>query len=314
MLSADTDTDSVGRCGKPGSRSAVAGDMNRTTTALVLAGGGVGGIAWELGVLQGLADADPALAAAVLAADTVIGTSAGSAVAAQITSGTPLADLYAAQLRPETAEIDPHVGPVEYAARLAPAYAGAPDAATTRNRIGAIALSADTVAADERLRAIRGRLPSLRWPDRDLRLPAVDAATGDRVVFDRRSGVPLLLAVAASCAVPAIWPPVSIDGHRYIDGGVFSGSNADLAADAGTVLVITPALPGAPVFTGRELSGELDELTRGGSRVCVVYGDAAAVAAFGADSLSPATRAPAAAAGRTTGRRLAAQVAESWRG
>ena len=60
-------------------------------TALVLAGGGVAGIAWELGVLRGLADLDPALAERVIAADVIIGTSAGSSVAAQITSGTPLA-------------------------------------------------------------------------------------------------------------------------------------------------------------------------------------------------------------------------------
>src|SRR5450631_1285587 len=75
-------------------------------TALVLAGGGVAGIAWELGVLCGIADADPALAGQVLAANPIIGTSAGAAVAAQITCGVPLEDLYAAQLRPETAEIE----------------------------------------------------------------------------------------------------------------------------------------------------------------------------------------------------------------
>jgi NTE family protein len=78
----------------------------RTGSALVLAGGGVAGIAWELGVLRGLADADPGLADGVLAADLVIGTSAGSSVAAQITSGVGLDALYEAQLRPETAEIE----------------------------------------------------------------------------------------------------------------------------------------------------------------------------------------------------------------
>ena len=74
--------------------------------ALVLAGGGVAGIAWELGVLCGIADADPALAGRVLAANLVVGTSAGASVAAQITCGVPLDELYAAQLRPETAEIE----------------------------------------------------------------------------------------------------------------------------------------------------------------------------------------------------------------
>ena len=64
--------------------------VRRPTTALVLSGGGVAGIAWELGVLRGIADVDPALAEAVLGADVVIGTSAGASVAAQITSGVPL--------------------------------------------------------------------------------------------------------------------------------------------------------------------------------------------------------------------------------
>lgn len=73
--------------------------------ALVLAGGGVAGIAWELGVLHGLQDADPDLADRLLGAGLIIGSSAGSAVAAQITSGTPLADLYAGQLTEASAEV-----------------------------------------------------------------------------------------------------------------------------------------------------------------------------------------------------------------
>ena len=62
--------------------------MSDQRTALVLGGGGITGIAWEIGVLAGLAEAGVDLTGA----DLVVGTSAGSVVGAQITSGAPLED------------------------------------------------------------------------------------------------------------------------------------------------------------------------------------------------------------------------------
>jgi NTE family protein len=94
--------------------------------ALVLAGGGVAGIAWELGVLRGLQDADPELAARVLAADLVVGTSAGSAVAAQITSGVPLGDLYDRQLSAASGELEVDLDMEDLLARFTAATADAP--------------------------------------------------------------------------------------------------------------------------------------------------------------------------------------------
>ena len=111
-------------------------------TALVLAGGGVAGIAWELGVLRGIADADPALSDRLIGADLVIGTSAGSSVAAQITSGVPLDELYAAQLGAETAEIEVDVDLPALFAELGAAVAGATGAEDAGRRMGAIALAA----------------------------------------------------------------------------------------------------------------------------------------------------------------------------
>ena len=93
--------------------------------ALVLAGGGVAGIAWELGVLRGIQDRDRVLQASLTAADVVVGTSAGSAVAAQITSGTALEDLYAAQLTQASSEIEVDLDLEDLMARLAAATAGA---------------------------------------------------------------------------------------------------------------------------------------------------------------------------------------------
>ena len=87
---------------------------------------------------------------------------------------------------------------------------------------------------------IADRLPSHAWPARALLIVAVDAHTGRHRAFDRDSGVPLVDAVAASCAVPGIWPPVTIGATRWVDGGVRSSDNADLAADHERVLVLAP--------------------------------------------------------------------------
>src|SRR3954453_3136107 len=186
--------------------------MNPASTALVLAGGGVAGLAWELGVLRGLADADPALADRVLAADLVVGTSAGSSVAAQITGGVPLDELYQAQLRPETAEIEADVDLPALVERVNAAMAGATSTEDAGRRIGALALATPTIDPALRLAAIHARLPGppladrarpgTTWPQRRLLIAAVDAGTGALAVFTRDSGVALRDAVAASCAVP----------------------------------------------------------------------------------------------------------------
>jgi NTE family protein len=285
------------------------------TNALVLAGGGVAGIAWELGVLRGIADEDPELAARLIAAELIIGTSAGSSVAAQITSGSPLADLYDAQLRAETAEIEVDVDFEDMLRRYAAAVGGpddadeAPDPIEMRRRMGALALATPTIAEPVRLAAIAARLPRPQWPERTLLIPAVDAVTGETVVFNRESGVELVDAVAASCAVPGVWPPVTIGQRRFIDGGVRSGTNADLAAGADRILVVEPAPADAPQPLGN-LDDEIEALRPG--EAYVIWADQASVDAFGTNPLSPATRGPAARAGRAIGRAQAEAVADFW--
>ncbi|BBU21571.1 hypothetical protein MYXE_13600 [Mycobacterium xenopi] len=214
--------------------------------ALVLAGGGIAGISWETGVLQGIADQAPQTARTLLDCDVLVGTSAGSAVAAQISSGSALDELYARQIAPTSAELDPGVG-VETITELF--FNAITKPGTTRQklrRIGAIAAATDTVAEPVRREVIAGRLPSHHWPDRDLRLTAIDIVTGERVVFDRESGVDLVDAVAASCAVPGAWPPVTIGERRYMDGGVASSVNLDIAADCDVAVVLVPSSGAAP--------------------------------------------------------------------
>jgi NTE family protein len=281
-----------------------------TAGALVLAGGGVAGIAWELGVLRGIADADPALADRIRAASLVIGTSAGSSVAAQIISDVALEDLYAKQLSAESAEIDVDVDMEKLFADYVAVMAAASGPEDAGRRMGAMALAAPTVEPAVRLAAIDARLPVKQWPDRRVLITAVNAETGELTVFTRDSGVALIEAVAASAAVPGVWPPVAIGGPRYIDGGARSITNADLAAGADPVLIIQPLPAGAAPPWG-SLDTEIAALAP--AAVYVIGADQASVDAFGINPLSPATRAPAARAGRAVGAAHAARVAAVWR-
>jgi NTE family protein len=277
--------------------------------ALVLAGGGVAGIAWELGVLRGIGDVDPDLLISLRGADVVIGTSAGSAVAAQITTGVPIDDLYSAQLSEHSSELEVEMNLEELMTRFARATAGSTGPDDMRRRIGALALKSPTVSETIRRAAITARLPEESWPPSTLLLTAVDAGTGQPTVFTKDSGVDLVDAVAASCAVPGIWPPVTINGHRYIDGGVRSATNADLAVGCDSVLVITPSQASAPQPWGN-LDNEIGQLSPADVRV--VYADEVSVAAFGTNPLSPSTRGPAARAGREIGRAEADAVGSFW--
>src|SRR5215472_11755220 len=183
--------------------------------ALVLGGGGVTGIAWEIGMLAGLAENGVDLTDA----DLVIGTSAGSVVGVDVRSGAPLAELYQRQSAPGTGEIFAKMGP-----RLTLQWVGAmvftrkPEVA--RRRLGAVALKAQTETEAARRAVIESRIPVREWPPGKLQITAVDAASGEFTVFDADGDVGVVDAVGASCAVPGIWPPVTIGGRRYVDGGV----------------------------------------------------------------------------------------------
>jgi NTE family protein len=280
--------------------------------ALVLAGGGLAGIAWETGFLLGVEDESPAAATALRSAGVLLGTSAGATVTAQLTSGLALADLYARQLASASHEITPNIKFNDLLGLFEETVQQREDGsdltpAESLQLIGKQALAASTPSEDVRRSVIADRLPSHDWPDRPLLLTAIDVETGQRVVFDRHSGVGLVDAVAASCAVPAIWPPVTIRGRRYMDGGVGSRANLDVVSDVHTVVMLAPtAAPGESPF-GQSLA---DEAAAHPGPVLSVFADAASVRAFGPDPLDPACRPASAQAGRAQGRRYAARVAD----
>jgi NTE family protein len=322
--------DAPGHGGRPGSgqdqprAGATRRPRARGERALVLGGGGSAGNAWEIGVIAGLVDAG----LDVTEADLIIGTSAGSTAAAQISSATQpaelLASILAAAPRPGTGPAGsgggrvPNMPVTDLLEKTSRIIAAAEDAADMRRRMGAAALEMDAApgsSGQTQWRAtVAARLPSQRWPQRPVLIVAVDAHTGEPVVFDRHSGVDLVDAVAASCAGPGV-PPHSIGGNRYIDGGYRSNENADLAAGYGRVLVLSP-LGGrsrAPLDWGTHLAAQADELRARGSRVETIFPDSNSRNAFGTNLMDPSTRPPAARAGYDQGRALAEQLTEFWR-
>lgn len=274
-----------------------------TRTALVLGGGGVTGIAWELGILKGLADAGVVLTDA----EVVVGTSAGSVVGAQVTSGRSLEELYAGQLEAPDHEIGAKLGRTTLL-RLVPPMLVPGSSRTKLSRIGRMAMKAHPPGGAERIEVIRSRIGVAEWPDRELRITAVEAESGRFTVFDRDSGVDLVSAVAASCAVPLVWPAVTIHGLHYIDGGMRSTANVDLARGADSVVVLAP-LPQS-FSKASSIKAQLERIAP--ARSVVVAPDAEALAAIGRNVLDPAKRADAARTGLRQAAAVTEQVRAAW--
>jgi NTE family protein len=273
--------------------------------ALVLGGGGVTGIAWETGLIAGLAG----LGLDLTAADVIIGTSAGSVVGADITSGQELEALYQAQLAPPAPEPAARIG-WGFIGRLLWDMSTSLDPKRARVRIGRWALAAPTTPEADRRKVFQARLHASTWPSAALKVTAVDARTGEFVVFDSASGADLVDAVAASCAVPGVWPPVTIGERRFMDGGMRTVANADLAHRYERVVIIAPVAAGIGLMAspGRQAAA----LSAAGARVVLVRPDRAALHAIGRNVLDVSRRAAAARAGRAQAAAEAPAVRTVW--
>ncbi|WP_406175945.1 patatin-like phospholipase family protein [Streptomyces sp. NBC_00996] len=276
-------------------------------TALVLGGGGAVGGAWMAGVLAGLAESG----VEVSGADVVIGTSAGAIFGSRLASGVSTAELYEGQLAgADPVDLTVTLGQT---ARFLWAALGSRNPRRSVERLGRAALAARTGPQSEVFDTVGTLLGDVRhWPERELRITAVDARTGTLEAFDRTSGVTLLEAVAASCAVPLVWPPVTAVGRRWMDGGSRSTSNIQLARGNRRVVVISPIPkavgphPSAP-RQAAELAGE-------GVGISLLTPDHAARRAMGRNMIDNSRRPAAARAGHAQAVALAESVAEVWYG
>ncbi|QNE37326.1 patatin-like phospholipase family protein [Leifsonia shinshuensis] len=301
-------------------------DTSSPSRALVLHGGGSSGNAWELGVIAGLLDGG----LDVTRADLIVGTSAGSTAAAQITSAPP-GELYAAILDAPPPQRPAGAAPgasrpdgvargvagsvssqLEVTGRI---IAESADAADMRRRMGAWAIGLANDAGPERQAQWRGtvasRLPSQEWPEQNVVITAVDARTGEGATFDRHSGVALADAVAASCSSGFAY---ALGDERYIDGGYRRNENADLAAGYDRVLVLSPfgGRTRHPLEWGMQLSAQVDELRAGGSEVETIVPDAASLDAFGESMMDLSRRPASAQAGYGQGRAAAGRLSGFW--
>lgn len=269
--------------------------------ALVLGGGGPVGIAWESGLLAGLAKAGIDLGRS----DFIVGTSAGSFVGARLAMGAEAATLADAILG-ETARPEVGSGPTSGGGRrpadlsklmalMAEAQGGGSDPDAARARIGAFALAADTPDEADFIASFGRSFAGLAedaWPVRGYACTAVDALTGAFEVWTRDSGVGVTRAVASSCSVPGVYPPITIKGRRYIDGGMRSPTNADVAKGYDLVVVVAVRVgPGGP------LDAEIETLKAGGADVVLITPDAASLTAMGVNLMDFRARGSAVRAG-----------------
>jgi len=251
-------------------------------TALVLSGGGPLAVAWECGFAAGLARAGVALNAV----DFLLGTSAGAVVGTQLAAGRDPEAMANAII----AEIDgvpprgamPHY-PIAEAMKLPDLFALSQTGEAGRVEVGSYALSASTTETEsayvERMNLAIG---IDRWPDQDIGLVAVDVADGKPRILKRDCGATIAAAVAASCCLPGLSPPVSICGRRYMDGGMRSAANADLASGFHSILVLCFHPPGqAGERMMRRVAAQSEALMKAGARVCVISPDEASLAAIG---------------------------------
>jgi NTE family protein len=279
------------------------------TRAIVLAGGGLTGIGWELGVLLGV----QAGGIDLTAWDRVVGTSAGSVVGASLGEPESLGRLAAKLQAVEPGALRAHEESVDLdlLARIHELWyetaspSTGPDQAA-RAEIGRLARAFAPEREGEFVGVLERILPTTDWPAA-LVTTAVDATDGSFRTFDASSGVPLVAAVAASCAVPGVFPLVTVGGRRYMDGGVGSASNADLAAGHDLVVVVAPVRPDA---TGEHrYHREIAELRAAGSRVVQVVLDEASAAIFGSDLVDVTRATQAGIAGFAVGLRAAGELA-----
>jgi NTE family protein len=226
-----------------------------------------------------------------------------------MTSGQELEALYQAQLAPPVPEPAARMG-WGVIGRLLWVMSTSRDPVRARARIGSWALAARTMPEAARRKVIEARLPASDWPAQAFQVTAVDARTGEFVVFDSAGDAGLVDAVGASCAVPGVWPPVTIGDRRFVDGGVRSVANADLAAGYEQVVIVAPVAKGFGHMTSpREQAAAL---TAAGARVVLVHPDHAAVHTIGRNVLDSSRRAAAAMAGRAQAAAEAAAVRAVW--
>lgn len=280
---------------------------------LALGGGGVTGIAWMTGILAGLQERGLDISKF----DSIVGTSAGSTVGAQISSSTSLTELFDRQVNSnkQNHELVPKINKLALLWRLLPALRYWKNPLKFRQSIGKIAIKTNSVLPAKRLEVINARLTDKDWPSGDaaprLNIVAIDALTGKYVLFNQHTDISLTNAVAASCAVPLVWPAVKVGDNIFVDGGIRSMNNADLITGCKNVLIISPTGLGKKGMPWANLQDEVALLKAQGSQVHVITPDEYSLSEMGKNPLDPNKRTDSALAGKKQGLAIYQEVVDS---
>jgi NTE family protein len=287
------------------------------TNALVLGGGGPVGVTWETALLAGLAESGVDLTTA----DQIVGTSAGSIVGARIALGESPADLLLTgntavdgAAGTDASNIDPEVF-MAMGIAMWEALSGSKPMTEAIGQLGRMSAEATTIPEEQFVDLIASGVLADAWPDRDYRCTAVDIETGEFTVWSAASGAPLCRAVASSCSVPAIFPPITIDGRRYMDGGVVSGTNATLVEGAEKVVIISVMSRAMPVvgdLLRKGLDEEIAKLEASGAAVEMIEFDDATVEVVAGNLMAFDNTEAVAAVGLAQGRVEAERIGALW--
>lgn len=283
---------------------------------LILGGGGIVGIAWELGVLVGLSRAgapDP------LSASVVVGTSAGAIVGAMASGGRSFDELLEMQRQSGEDQVvraipagREGVRPGETSVVPQPIMdlitSGGAGTKETAAAVGKLAMEAPATLSEELFVAyIQTVLGTEAWPTIDFRPTAVDCLSGETVLWRREDGVPLARAVASSCTVPGYFPTIEIKGRRYTDAprtpfceALVAEKNLDAILFVGPQTLLPEGGPTLP---------EIDALASRGVRSLQITGGMA-LQALGIDLMDPTGRARALEIGMEEGASFAAALTE----
>jgi len=291
---------------------------------LVLGGGGPVGVAWELGLAAGLASGGVDLKLA----DRVVGTSAGSITGALMTSGGDPAQLaadvetiFSTGIGSSGVDLVSTEGLAAFMDLMFSSTDAEGDGSVHRQKVGEFALEATTIPEDAFVGSIGSVLTDLLWPAA-FSCTAVDVVTGQFRVWNQASNVPLERAVASSCAVPGIYPPITVGEARYMDGGVRSPLNVDLASGAQVAVIVSVmAMELPPGFDDPRIgafldaqTAEVEALRRGGTTVEVIAPDLEflTISGFGMSLMDFSIVGAAAEAGTRLGKLEAERLAAIW--
>lgn len=265
--------------------------------ALVLGGGGIVGTAWMAGLAAGLRRGGVALADA----DVIVGTSAGAILGALLATGQ---DLDRLRTPPDgLSQVSPD------RRRLAEVFAvlGNPDTddIAARRAVGRLAREAPTASEETHIARMAGLIGATDWPDRDLRVTAIDTETGEPRIWRRADGVALAAAVASSTGFPCLYPSITINGRRYMDGSVRAGAHTELAEGADVLVVLEPTA---------HLSGSSAPSVSSAApdRTVWVTPDAATLTAFDPELSPPEAWTRAYEAGSGQAGEVIARVRDAW--